>query len=385
MSWVYFFYFGAIGALSPYLSLYYKQVGLSATEISWLMSATPILVFISQPIFGPLTDRSSHRGKMLARLVLVAAGAGALLALGTSFWTLLPLVILWSFFSSVLVPIADSIALGETARTGTDFARIRLWGSIGFLLITSAAGYLYKVIDLRWIFGMYAAFCLVTWYFARKLPAEGLSAKRSVWPALKDLLRNRLLLAFLVCSSVVWMSQAAHSTFYSVRLQEIGASNETIGLAWSFAALLEVPVWLVLGRITKRTGALPVLAFGSVMYGVRWWLVSMTTVPSIAVGLQVMQAFSFALYTPTAVVLVGELTPPELRTSGQALLSLVQGGIATVLGTRGAGWIVDTWGTAALYRAGAVCSFVGAAGFVVILLVMYWNKKRAAVPAAVGE
>ncbi|HLN60580.1 MAG TPA: MFS transporter [Symbiobacteriaceae bacterium] len=384
MSWVYFFLFGAVGALSPYQSLYYQQMGLSGTEISWLMSVTPILVFISQPIFGPLTDRSGHRGQMLARLLVVVAATCALVALGHSFWTMLPLVALWSFFSSVLVPIGDSIALGEVVRKGGDYSRIRLWGSIGFLIVSYLTGYLYKLIDLRWMFLVYAALMLIAWYYARRLPAEGVSAPKSVWSGVAGLLKNKLLLAFLLCSSIVWMSQAAHSTFYSVRMAEIGGASETVGLAYSLAALMEVPVWMVLGRITRRTGPLPLLAFASIMYGIRWQLVAVVTVPGVLVAMQVMQAVTFALFMTTAIVFVGQQTPPELRASGQALLSLVQGGIATVIGTRGAGYIVDTYGTAQLYKVGSYCAFAGGAGFCVLLLAMYLQKKRAGARLATG-
>ncbi len=384
VAWVYFFYFGAIGALSPYQSLYYQQMGLSGTEISWLMSVTPILVFVAQPIIGPLTDRSGHRGHMLARLLVITAATCALIALGNSFWTLLPMVALWSFFSCVLTPIGDSIALGEVVRKGGDYSRIRLWGSIGFLIVSYLTGYLYKVVNLRWMFLVYAAFMLITWIYARRLPADGIAAPKSVWSGVLGLLKNKLLMLFLVCSSIVWMSQAAHSAFFSVRMAEIGGASETVGMAYSLAALLEVPVWMVLGRITRRTGPLPILAFASIMYGIRWQLVSVITVPGVLVAMQVLQAVTFALFMTTAIVFVGQQTPPELRASGQALLSLVQGGIATVIGTRGAGYIVDTYGTAAVYRVGSYCAFAGGIGFCLLLLVMYLQKKRAGANLVTG-
>jgi MFS transporter, PPP family, 3-phenylpropionic acid transporter len=377
VSMVYFFLFGAVGALSPFLSLYYKQVGLTGTQLGLLSSVTPILLLISQPIFGLLTDRSGHRGRMLARLLVVVAATGALLALGTSFWTLLPLVMLWSFVSSVLVPIADSIALGEAVNTGVSYPRLRLWGSVGFLAVTMVAGRLYRVIDLRWMFGIYAVLMLITWACARRLPAEGITGKRDVWPAVKGLLRHRLLLTFLVLSAIANMAQAAHATFFSVHLMNIGGTTGTVGLAWALAASTEVPVWLILGRINQRTGHWPILAVATVMYGVRFLIYGMITVPSVLVWLQVLQGVSFALFQPTAVVLVGELAGPELRTSGQALLALVNGGVATVLGTMAAGRIVDTWNTAVLYKVAGLVAWVSAAGFLALLAAMRLRTRSA--------
>lgn len=375
MAVVFFFMFGAIGALSPYLSLFYKEAGLSATQISLLMSITPFLLFFSQPIFGPLTDRSGHRGRMLALLLLVVAGTGGIIAFGTSFWTLLPLVALWSFFSGVLVPIGDSIALGEVVRKGVTYPQIRLWGSVGFLIVTTIMGWAYDVISLRWAFPVYALLMAVGWYFARRLPADGISSQRSVWPALKGLLRNRRLMAFLLLSAVIAMSNAAHAAFFSVHLQGIGGSNTQVGYAWALAALVEVPLWLVLGRITKRVGPLPLLAFAGFAFATRFWLYGATTVPVVLVLLQVLQGLSFAVFMPTAVVFVGEMTGDELRTSGQALLVLVNSGVATILGTLGAGRIVDAYGTAVLYRVAGNVAFVAGIGFVALMALLQVRRR----------
>lgn len=375
MALVFFFMFGAVGALSPFLSLFYQEAGLSATEISVLMSVAPFLLFISQPVFGPLTDRSGHRGRMLAILLLVVAVTGGLVGFGRSFWTLLPLVALWSFFAGVLVPIGDSIALGEVVRRGVSYPHLRLWGSIGFLLVTIGMGQLFDVISRLWAFPTYALFMVVAWYFARRLPADGVSAQRSVWPALKGLLRNGRLMAFLLLSGVIAMANAAHAAFFSVHLVGIGGSNSLVGWAWGLAAAVEVPIWLVLGRVTKRVGPLPMLAFSGFAYAIRFWLYGATTSPVLLVGLMALQGVSFAIFMPTAVVLVGEMAGSELRTSGQALLVLVNSGVATILGTLGAGQVVEAHGTAVLYRLAGNVAFAAGLGFV-LLMMLYQVRQR---------
>lgn len=383
MGVVFFFLFGAVGALGPYLGLYFKEAGLTATEMGVLMTVSPVLLFVSQPLFGPLTDKAGHRGRMLAALLMVVAGAAQLLFFGTNFWSLLLMVALWSFFAGVLVPIADSIALGEVVRTGVAYPRLRLWGSIGFLLVSVGTGWLYRQVELRWMFPMYGVLMMVAWYFARRLPAEGVSAPRSVWPALKALLRSRMLLAFLVISALTWMTQSAHQAFFSVHLAAIGGTSGTVGWAWGLAALMEVPVWWVLGSVTKKTGPLPILTVASLVYALRWFLFSVVTDPNVVLGLQVLQGFSFALFMPTAVMLVGDLVPPEVRTSGQALLVLFNGGFATIIATLGAGRIVDAGGTAALYRTSSYLALAGGIGFL-LLMVALRLRGRAVKPVREG-
>lgn len=374
MSTVFFFLFGAIGAMTPFLSLYYRNAGLSGTEISLLLSVTPVLLFISQPVFGPLTDRSGHRGRMLSWLALAVSASALLMAFGSSFWTLLPGVLLWAFFSGPLVPIADSLALGEVVRTGVGYPQLRLWGSVGFVLTTTLCGWLYNGMDLRWAFLFYAVLNLATIIFARRLPAEGIAGGRPIWPALKSLLKNPLLGGFLLLSALLQTTQAAHSSFFSIHVENLGGSTGLIGLAWAIAALTEVPVWLVLSRITRRTGPIILLALASFMYGLRWYLFASAQSPNAILWLQLLHAFSFAIFMPTAVVLVGELVPAEIRTSGQALLVLVNGGIATVVGNVVAGRLVDLAGTGYLYEICAYVAFAATAGF----LLLFWRVGRGA-------
>ncbi len=382
MATVFFFLFGAIGAMVPYLSLHYHRVGLSGMEISLLMAVSPVLLFISQPIFGPLADRSGDRGRLLSWLLVAAGTAGALLAFGESFWTLLPLVALWAFFAGPLIPTADSIALGEVAARGGSYAVLRLWGSIGFLLITIVLGRFYNWVgDLRWAFLAYGLLNLMAFFFARRLPADGVAARRAVWPEVKRLMANPFLLGFLLLSCLVQTTQAAHVTFFSVHLESVGGTSGTVGLAWGLAALTEVPVWLVLGRVTKRTGPLPLLAFGGLMFAARWWIYGVVSDPVLLVWLQLLQGLSFAVFLPTVVVLMSELTPPDLRTTGQSLLFMVNGGLGNVLGMLGAGRLVDAVGTAGMYRVTSAVAAVAGVGFLLLHAVrLAWARRAASAP-----
>ncbi|HYF96217.1 MAG TPA: MFS transporter [Symbiobacteriaceae bacterium] len=367
MAHVFFFVFGAIGALSPFLALYYKQVGLSATQISVLISMAPILLFLSQPIFGPLTDRSGHRGRVLSGLLLIVTATGGLMWFGQSFWTLLPLVAVWAFFAGAIMPIADSIALGEAVRTGASYPVIRLWGSIGFLLVTVAMGRLYDAVSLKWAFPAYSLLMAIAWYFTRRLPADGVRANRAVWPAVRGLLRNRRLLAVLLLSGIITTANAAHATFFSVHMAAVGGTNNQIGWAWGMAAAVEVPVWMLMGKVTQRIGPLPLLAFSGFAYAVRFWLYGAATSPVALLLLQSLQAATYAIFLPTTVGFVGAMSGEELRTSGQALLVLVNSGIASVLGTMAAGRIVDVYGTEILYYVAGSVALTAGVGFVALM------------------
>nr|XP_006818395.1 PREDICTED: major facilitator superfamily domain-containing protein 6-like [Saccoglossus kowalevskii] len=76
----YFFFFGGIGALFPYLTIYFKQLGLGPLRIGLLSGVRPFIGFLSGPLWGAVADRYRKRKIML--MISLCGWIGMLLALG---------------------------------------------------------------------------------------------------------------------------------------------------------------------------------------------------------------------------------------------------------------------------------------------------------------
>ena len=57
----YFTFFGAIGCLFPFLAIYFKQLGLTPTEIGLVSAVRPLVGFLSGPLWGALADKYKIR------------------------------------------------------------------------------------------------------------------------------------------------------------------------------------------------------------------------------------------------------------------------------------------------------------------------------------
>lgn len=366
MSRVYFLFYGAVGSLVPYLSPHYRDLGLSGVEISLLGSVGPAMLFVSQAIFGPLADRSGNRARVLSTLLVAAGVAGSSIALGRGFWSTLALVILWTFCNSPIGSLADSIALSEALHTGIPYPRIRLWGSLGFFLVTVLGG---RVFD-RWgrglAFALYGALMLVAAAAARRAPAQGPRASQPVWPQLLRLALTPQVGSFLAFSCLIHVAIAGYTTFYSVRLVEVGGSNALLGAAWGLAALTEVPMWLWMSRWQRKPHPLSLLSLAAFTFALRWWLCGSISIPWVLAALQAFHAFSFAVYQPTAVEYMARLVPPELRSSGQGLLMVANAGLGFILGSMVAGQLVDLAGTAVMFKVMAALSLLAGIGLAIL-------------------
>lgn len=77
----YFFYFAGLGAVLPYLPLFYKQLGLPAKRAGIISGIQPFVSFLFTPLWGALADKSK-KGKLvfiISFIALVAVGIAFLL------------------------------------------------------------------------------------------------------------------------------------------------------------------------------------------------------------------------------------------------------------------------------------------------------------------
>lgn len=67
----YFCFYSAFGSLFPLMGVYFKQMGMNATQCGFLIGSRPFVEFLAAPFWGSLADRW-QRGKLLLLASLAA-------------------------------------------------------------------------------------------------------------------------------------------------------------------------------------------------------------------------------------------------------------------------------------------------------------------------
>ncbi|XP_070547026.1 major facilitator superfamily domain-containing protein 6-like [Ptychodera flava] len=76
----YFFFFGGLGSVFPYMTIYFKQLGLDPMRIGLLSGIRPFIGFLSGPIWGAVADR--YRTRRLMLMLSLCGWIGAVMAIG---------------------------------------------------------------------------------------------------------------------------------------------------------------------------------------------------------------------------------------------------------------------------------------------------------------
>ncbi len=367
---MYFFYYMAIGAFLPFINLYYERLGLSGVQIG-VLAALPALAASPVSVLWGVVADAFHLHRWIFRAALLLAPM-AVLALSQTARpaVLVAIMLVYAFVSAPIIPLLDSAALEVSAARQRTYGDLRVWGTIGWALSTWLIGVLIQRFDIRWLFYGYAGFIGMTFLGSLFQPARLQILRTPMRRSLQGLFAQRGLLLFLLSLFMLTMSTGGVNYFFTLYLDGIGTDEGTIGLAWTLAAVSEVPVMLSSGSIMRRIGATGLLTIAFATYAGRWLLYSFITTPALALLVQLLHGLSFAAFLTGGVNYVGSRAPEGLGTTAQAIFNAVAFGIGPFAGALLAGYLYDTTGMPTLFR---ILSLLAALG-----LAVFWLSTRSA-------
>lgn len=370
LSAFYFAYFGVLGAMVPFWSLFLQDRGFSLAEIG-LLAAIPMATRIVAPnLWGWIADHQR------ARLPIVRLGALATVLVFVavwfvdSFWGMALVMTGYSFFWNAVLPQFEVVTLNHLGPRIAEYSRVRLWGSIGFIAAVLGLGAVFDVVSVAWLPAFMLAIMVAMWitallthetpYDARAHAGAGDFAQR---------LRQPVVWAFLGACLLINLSHGPYYTYFSIYLEGQGWSRLGIGGLWALGVIAEVLVFLFMHRILARVGAVAVLGVAAAGVVVRWLLLAWFADHLAALLLaQVLHAVTFGFLHASAIHLVHRLFAGAAQGRGQALFSSFSYGAGGALGALAAGGLWPVHGAALSF------TVMAGAGVVALLLVVLFLR-----------
>ncbi len=356
---IYFLIFAPLGIYVPYLPVYFKSAGLSATEISILFAILPALKTLTSPWWGHVVDLTGQRRRFFRLAAWLAALGSAVWLADHSFAAALGGMALYAFARGPLPALADTAAVELAHSHGQDYARMRIWGSIGFIVASIATGYAIERRGLALVPPILVAANLALAVAALGISREAEPApQRSATPAVPVLTRG--LLVLMLSAGMHQAATAPYNTFYGIYLAALGLPVSVTGASWAVAVGAEIVVLLGAGRAIQRFGTRSVLGFSMAASSLRWLLVAWLRGPVALIAVQVLHAFTFGTFLAAAVTYVGRSVAPSRRATGQTLFGAVSFGLGPLLGTLAAGQAYLHLGGAGMFLAAAALDALAA-------------------------
>jgi PPP family 3-phenylpropionic acid transporter len=364
----YFFYYAFVGMFAPYWSLYLKSIHFDAIEIAILLSMQPVMRMIAPNIWGWLAD---HTGQKLL-VVKIAATLSAICYLGvfatTSFWGMLLVLALMSFFWSASMPLVEATTLTYLGKNSARYGRIRSWGSVGFITSVVGLGYAFDYIAIYWLLWAGLVCEIGILIFARQIPSTQVQVHHTDHqPVRKIVLQPRVIALFSACF-LMSVAHGPYYTFYSIYLVEHGYAKSAVGGLWALGVICEIGVFFLMPWLVRRFGFTRILLISFSAAIVRFiligWGVDYLILLLIA---QVLHAATFGAYHAASVGLVHEFFQGRHQSKGQALFGSLTYGAGGMLGGLASGPIWQHYGASVLYSCSAGMALLG-------LLLILWKQ-----------
>ncbi len=293
------------------------------------------------------------------------------------FWQVAVAMVGYCFFWNASLPQLEAATLNHLSDKRR-YGRVRLWGSLGFIVTASALGFVMDQSSPGAVLHA-GSLTLMVLFFASFLMRDRASGnpngssvlissstlsspvisadsdenksqqaeKRASF--ISELLTINVIVVLVFCL-LMQLSHAPMQAFLSIYLSDYGYTNFEIGLLWTTGVIFEIVIFIYAYQLLKRYSLSSLLSFTFLVAALRWGLIGLFPDISVVVFLtQVMHAITFGLYHAVMMQLIDRMFTGPYQIRGQALYSSVSFGLGGAIGSFVSGYIWTELGKQELF------------------------------------
>ncbi len=336
------------GILLPFFPQYLKTLGYSGTEVGLLLALGPTLSLVAPPMWGQLADRTGRPGRVLVAVTAGSAIFFSLLLFSRSYAAAFTTLLLYSVCSAAISTVIDSIALRHVARAGGSYARLRLFGSLGFAAASLVFGRLITRIDAETVrvplvlMAAASIWAIVALRSTTSTVAPTVSTRpTTTFSSAIELARDPQIRLFLIVVALHWIACGPYHSALSIHVTQMNLPPSVVGDTATVGVISEVLVMLTWPRWGHLIEPRRLLAISFVASGFRWGAMALIYDGTVLAALTVIHSLTFGAFFLSSVAFMAERVPDSLRATGQALYVTAAYGIGGVIGFLATGVALD--------------------------------------------
>jgi MFS transporter, PPP family, 3-phenylpropionic acid transporter len=380
---LYFLFFCCTASWLPLLADFCKSKGLTGTQISLILSITPVMMFIVQPFYGMLADKIGYKKTLTISSFFAALSFVGYIYTSGYNW-LIFITVFMSFFYNAIQPVLDSISLQLVKKDARfSYGSLRIAGAAGWAFTGIITGQLIDHINMTAMFyvsaiSMFLVFVFT--FFLQENTEEKIKAEGTGFRHFKNVIKNRQLLFLLLCVFLISTAATTIWNFYSIYMKENGASASLVGYGLSFQGLCELPLFYFSAKIILRLGVKTTLVLTVLATTLRLFLYSVIKNPVAAIPIELLHGISWSLFWVACVEYVNKLVDEKWMATGQSLLYAAYFGAGAIAGNYWTGFLQEDshMKIAAIFLLNA-----GIAGAVSIMMAIFMTKNISSAKAVI--
>ena len=351
LSGFYFFYFATLGAFLPFWSLYLKHVGFAAKEIGELTALMIATKIIAPNLWGYVADKTGKR----LWLIRLAIGLSALLFAGffygNDYYWFAIVTISFSFFWNATLPQFEAATLLHLKnQAGQAYSRIRLWGSIGFILAVLGIGWFLDSFSIGYLPLIITSLLSLNTLIALITPEPKASQQINHGVGIWQVLCRFEVIAFFLVYMCLQIAHGPYYVFYSVYLKQHAYTATATGLLWALGVCAEIVMFMLVSHLLRLFSLRRLLLVSLALTTWRWLIIAYQIDDLVwAIWAQCLHAASFGIAHVVAIQLLYQYFGEQHQGKGQALYASFSFGIGGMLGSLYSGYFWDQLGASQVF------------------------------------
>lgn len=332
-----------------------NQFSNSGQEIGMAYETQAIGAIIAPFIVGLIADRFFSAQKILGVLHLIGAALMYFMATAESFEIFYPYIFLYMILYMPTLALVNSVSFNQMSDPSKEFASIRVFGTIGWILAGVLIGYVLQWEAknlLQYTFYMAGGASAILGIFSFTLPDTPPTIQKGDQTSLRDilgieafgLLKDSRYLVFFISSILICIPLAFYYQETNKFLNEIGMKAAAGNMA--FGQLSEVGFMLLLPLFLKKYGIKKTLIVGMLAWVIRYVLFAFGDVGSqvwmLFLGI-VLHGICYDFFFVSGQIYTDFKAGEKFKSAAQGLITLATYGIGMLIGFRLAGYISDAY------------------------------------------
>ncbi|WP_052700171.1 MFS transporter [Methylocucumis oryzae] len=354
LSSFYFFYFAALGSFTPYWSLYLKNTGFNNVEIGEQFALLVGVRILASNFWGCIADHTERRLLIIRTTSLISALIFASFMWAKGYLWFAGITVALSFFWNAGLPQFETVTLLHLKEEPQRYSKIRLWGSIGFIVAVSSVGEAIDRFSSAVLPMAITALLALTGFSALFVP-NAQSTQHDAEPVgfLRLLFKTEVLM-FLLVGMLVQIAHTPYYVFYSIYLKQQHYAGSIIGGLWALGIIAEILLFLVMKRLQTRFSMRSIFLASLLLSIVRWLLIGFF--PDnlyLLLSAQLLHAATFGGVHVASIHFVRMYFGKLHQGKGQALYASLCFGLGGMIGSFYGGYFWDKAGADFVFSIGA--------------------------------
>ena len=347
-----FFIWGAwFVTMGTFLS---QEFNSSGSELSLAYETQSIGAIIAPFIIGLIADKYFAAQKVLGTIHLFGALLLYNAGISENFSFFYPYILIYMLLYMPTLALANSVAFRQMKDPSKEFAPIRIFGSIGWIIAGLLIGYFSweSLNTLKNTFYMSSFISLILGVYSFTLPNTPPIIEKNKNKTISEiigldalkLLNDKAYLVFFIASILICIPLAFYYQHANQFLNEIGM--EAAAAKMTLGQISEVLFLSLLPFFIKRFGFKSTLIVGILAWGLRYLLFSLGAdgINSwmLILGI-VLHGICYDFFFVSGQIYTNLKCKPEYKSSAQGLITLATYGLGMLIGFRIAGYLTDLY------------------------------------------